>query len=586
MAKKDHQSRGKQEGGAFVTSDPRFSQVYSDPRFRAPKNKDLKIQLDDRFNKDELKLGHSSAKVDRYGRRIREEDDENKDVFDKLYETKEKEESEEEDDSIMARARGLVESGESSSESSSDEEVDEEVSEEVEEIVQQEEEVPEGEPTRRIAAVNLDWDHVTSKDLFATFSGFVPVGGKILNVSIYPSEYGKMKMQEEEVEGPPKEFFKRNEDVAEDDDEDDDDEEIDIKKAAKELYTEDEGVDYNSKALRKYQLQRLRYYYAIVTCDNVETARAIYDSCDGAEYESTANMFDLRYVPEGMEFDDSKPRDWCDKVPAGYKPINFATEALRSSKVKLSWDETPVQRVEVTTRAFSQKEIDDMDFKAYLASDSSEGEGEEDEEGKKEEYRNLLKKSAEGIFNADEDDVDMEVTFTPGLSGENKQKEKEEEAEEESTIDKYRNREKERKKRRKEKIKEMKKEERREGRREAKGSKREDRVQNVDNNEDDDDSHHFKMKDILKAEKLQSKKKKSKKQKRQEKEIGEIDEEIKIDEGDSRFDEIFKDHQFAIDPTNPEFKKTRVMKQLLKEGNKRVREEGKKKHRGSKRTRR
>lgn len=616
----------KKSSNEFETSDPRFAQIYSDPRFRAPKSRDLKVQLDDRFTKEDLKLGRSSAKVDKYGRAISELADEEKDetqAFDKLYTTGdieqtksnndvEKDESEQEDEAdIMARARGLVSAEESSesesNESDSDEEIVESNEKDVFDEVEEEESIPEGEPTKRIAAVNLDWDHITSKDLFATFSGFVPAGGKIINVSIYPSEYGKMKMQEEETQGPSKEIFKQekkksstngNKKESDDDDEDEndtDDGELDIRKAAKELYTEDEGLDYNSKALRKYQLQRLRYFYAVVVCDSVETARSIYTNCDGTEYESTANTFDLRYVPEGMKFTESKPRDSCNKVPIGYQPTDFATDALRSSKVKLTWDETPAQRVELTTRAFSQKEIDDMDFQAYLASDSSDSEDEATKvKDLKDKFKKLLHNGETDAFGKDKDsdasDIDMEVTFTPGLSGD-KVNTGEEKGKEETTIEKYRSKEKERKKKRKEKIKELKRKERDE--RKNKHSKKSNEYGKEESNEngldtvaeEDEDRHHFKMKDILKAEKLKHKKKKNRKQRKEEKERQNIDEDIKLDEGDTRFNEIFESHDYAIDPTNPEFKETSVMKKLIHQGRKRAKENELKKKGGKKHSR-
>lgn len=110
-------------------------------------------------------------------------------------------------------------------------------------------------------------------------------------------------------------------------------------------------------------MDRLRYYYAIVYCSDTTTSKAIYDNCDGTEYESTANMFDLRYVPDGMTFDDDV-RDECSILPKNYRPHQFSTDALQHSSVKLTWDETPADRVEVAKRAFTQKEIDDMDFKA------------------------------------------------------------------------------------------------------------------------------------------------------------------------------------------------------------------------------
>ena len=605
-----------------ITSDARFASVHNDPRFRMPHAKNLKVKVDERFSKKELNklnvgaTGHK-LKIDRYGRKVHNSQS-GKD-FDKYYEEA-KEASDEEDETVeqiekrlaeelkgkssesadendvmLDRARGeglgLDSSSDSDSDSSSDSDDSVDLEDEESEVELDEGKPEEGEPSSAFAVVNMDWDNVRAVDLMATFVSFVPRGGRIESITIYPSEFGKEQMSKEETEGPPKDLFKSKKKLKakQADSDSESDIEVDVnnpetlKRAAEKLYVEDDGeVDYDSKALRRYQLQRLRYYYAVVRCDSIATAKAIYDNCDGSEFESTANIFDLRYVPEGMDFDDGDAKDTCTKIPALYKPDStFVTDALQHSKVRLTWDETPKERLTLASKAFLQKEIDEMDFKAYLASDSDD-EGED-----KHKYQSLLggkfgSKNQDGGDSDDENkDVDMEITFNPGLDVEKAQRE-EKEAQEESTIAAYKRKEKERRKKRLEKLKLLLAEDEKEtayGDKKTKEKKKFvpevdpkaaaelELVMMKDNGEEGDAEKHFSMKDVLKAEKNKKRKNKGKKR-------GNTDEEL-VQDGfvanldDSRFNEIFENHDFAIDPTSSEFKKTETMKQILNERTKR-----------------
>lgn len=587
-------SSGNSNGQDKQSSDPRFARVYNDPKFKKVRSKDLKIKLDSRFSKKDLEIKKKS-KVDKYGRRLGSEgNSKDKADFDKYYE-KEENASDDEDASaegdvanetpIIDRARGevpddYVSSSDDYTSSDSESSGESDLESEGESEIEIETTKPEaGEPSKTLAVVNLDWDHVKSDDLFITFSGFVPKGGKIERIAIYPSEFGKERMEREEVEGPPKELFqkKKGKKSSTPDVEEDDEDDIGVK----DLYEEgDADKDFDRKALRQYQLERLRYYYAVVYCNNVATASSIYQNCDGTEYESTANMFDLRFVPDGMTFDDAA-RDECNNMPKNYKPLQFSTDALQHSNVKLTWDETPADRIAISKRAFSQKEIEDMDFKAYLASDS-DGEEEEVDQSAKNKLLSLVGKNF-GPASADKEEgegegVDMEITFTPGLEGDG---DEEEAGKEESTIEKVRRKEKERRKARKDKLKQLKKntaEEKKEKLRSLKHGKNKSEVgdeksraelellmmEDGDSNEKSiNKDAHFNMNEILRSEK-----EKGKKSKFQNKDKI-VEDRFEADLNDPRFKEMFEDKDFAIDPSRPEFKETKTTKKMLQERNKR-----------------
>ena len=361
---------------------------------------------------------------------------------------------------------------ESSSDESSSDDDDAEVEEQAE-LAGDDNAVPTGDISARLAAVNMDWDNIRATDIMAVANSFVPADGRILNVVIYPSEFGMERLQREEIEGPPRAIFastankdEKNLTTLDSSPEPSDSE--DEERTRADLQGDETGEEFDSTALRSYQLDRLRYYYAVITCSSANVAKAIYDNLDGREYLTSANFFDLRFVPDGTDFDQDA-HDECTRLPDGYKPNEFTTGALTHSKVKLTWDADDTTRQEVQKRAFSRKEIDENELQAYLGTDSSSSE-DEIETAKADKAASLRKALGLGISGKaskskpkasakrDRDfpkpDSEMQITFTGGLLND-KSKESVFENDiplQETTLEKYTRKEKERKLRRKEKY--------------------------------------------------------------------------------------------------------------------------------------
>ncbi|KAL9628045.1 MAG: hypothetical protein Q9164_007411, partial [Protoblastenia rupestris] len=642
------------------------------------------------------------AKVDRYGRRLPGGRRTELEKFYRMDGQKERK-GEEEEGRIEREVRGNDpgveiagqeeeedEEEETSSSSSDEESLDEqEDEEEVFGMLEQqeggEEGIPTGEVSARLAVVNLDWDNIRAVDLMAVFSSFVPGSGRILRISVYPSEFGRERMEREEMEGPPREIFgggeRRDGEVgngglSEEDhgEEDGGEEEVDDEDIKRSILKEDPGNEFNSAKLRRYQLERLRYYYAVITCSSTSTASAIYDAVDGTEYLTTANFFDLRYIPDSTDFAEDKPRDECERIPDGYRPNEFVTDALQHSKVRLTWDADDGSRKEAQKRAFagSRADLDENDLKAYLGSESSEDEAPEPvivdasndtpqdtvdqskpapavtslskKEVERQKMRALLGLAAEPIPKKSKAEKavpvvgDMQITFSTNLTSEKKGSVFENTPEEaqETTVEKYVRKEKERKARRKDKLKASRngtdapaaepsketeekseadddpgvpnkdlgfsdpffaitpenptstsrlkaekraKRKQREAEEAAEAFKRAELellMTNDENNNNKEQTTHFDIKALARAQKALSKtnNNNSKSKLKAKKRLSERDKQalemqgkdvFEMDVRDERFRDVFEIAEFAIDPSHARFLGTEGMRKLLEE---------------------
>lgn len=457
--------------------------------------------------------------------------------------------------------------------------------------------------TPRLAICNMDWDRIRAVDLMILFNSFLPPGGLIQSIIIYPSEFGLQRMKEEEIKGPT-ELVKNasnNEDI--------DDKE--------------EGSKFHMEKLRQYQLNRLKYYYAIMTCDSENTANKIYTECDGMEYESTATKIDLRFIPDDMTF-DVEPKEICDKLPdlTKYKPRFFTTTALQQAKVDLTWDETNPERLELTTKLKKGKidEITDADLQNYLASSTDEEENaeekeideieENDNENSIEKYKSLLQEIEEKERNKKNRDIEMEITWGIDLKNKTEKlvKKKIAENEEKTPFQQYLDKVKEKKKeKRLVKKKELDKNDEEEDsdvpsdidmndpyfaeefqsdefKHKKKHNKKqkheimteEDKQKQAELellllNENENGKQHFSLKKLQESENQSKRKRKMKKNK------ANIDEDFKdnfqVNVDDDRFSALFTSHHYNIDPTDPHYKKTKAIEKLIEEKIKRRNEE-------------
>ncbi|KAF5390243.1 hypothetical protein D9757_002977 [Collybiopsis confluens] len=615
-------------------SDPRFARLKSDPRFRRPKQQQSKVVVDDRFKSvfAKSKKGKNRGRVDKFGRPLSENHDQEnlkrfyrigKEAGDDiptvpdyargeiLLESSDEAESEQEEDSDV---EGFVTIGLDTTRSipargnQDDIDLDENNFDDLDAQAAAYSEsnseplpVTEVDRTNRLAVVNLDWDHVRAVHLYKICSSLVSpaapttsssktpshttqrdttvkggpssiVRGRIISVKIYPSQFGKERLAIEEREGPPPQIFKSRQ------------MEEDAEVTEQNVIRVSDENDFDEDALRKYQLDRLRYCYAIITCDTVDAASHIYDELEGTELERSANVFDLSFVPNGMTFDEVPRDEATEDKGASYRSIEFVTDALRHSKVKLTWDDDDPSRNQLTRRKISRKELDEADFRAYLASSSSEAEPADEGQRKsisREKLRSLLLGGGNDLpegwndgneNGGDNSDVDMEVTFTPGLSASK-------DDQDETTLEKYQRKMKEKRKIKKENIKSV---------HDHEGiANSDDFFTTVSNDEgahgresspaqmatrdnssvaippNNTEPQHFSLKSVLKAEKLNGKKLKRKGSKKNKLEETEVQEDFSIDVDDERFKAIHDDHDFAIDPSNPRYTKTKAMKTLL-----------------------
>ncbi|KAL3128084.1 Vir-like protein [Cryptosporidium hominis] len=470
----------------------------------------------------------------------------------------------------------------------------------------------EGSETNRLALMGLDWDNITADDIYVVLSSFLfsstsinpgQSNSKLKKISIYPSKYGKERMEYESVNGP---MIGNEENVC--------------GKEIKSLELSNEIGEEDYEAIRKYQVEKSLYYFAVVECDCVETAIKLYDELDGMEAEFCIDSLEIRFIPDDIVDFQFEPISESVSIPIKYKQPECFTSALRHSKPALTWDDTPIERVKFLRKKFTPEELLNNDFDAYLGSSSDEDEfskegaslslnnefpdfssgmreillGDAKEIFDEEINQNKLDSASEAslltnndineLFNSKGKDYSqVEIEFNPDLEdlsmdliAKGKQKWEDASTSDEiqkqitpwqAYLEKRKQKRKERKIQLRERIKEQKlQREKGVTNKPIKNVYLDNSAQNNEDTYSSDDDRHFDMKKISlierSGEKIKSKRRKelianALKESTQNNFLGAIN--------DPRISKIFTDADFAIDPTNPIYKPTEFNKKLLLE---------------------
>ena len=326
--------------------------------------------------------------------------------------------------------------------------------------------------------------------------------------------------------------------------------------------------------------------------------------------------------------------------------MTCGVQALRNSKVKLTWDADDPQRAKLTRAAYGldskakkgkskAAEDDAVDYAALLASDS------DDDAERRGRVRAAFGLSAEMDDNESgseaADDDGMQITFTPALAGDIGSDAEAAGQDDETSLQTYERKERDRRERKKAQRKAEKRKQTNgrlviddaddsdpdeaydanrmfedvqgagsdadsdaadaffdadepvaTDRKATKAAKQAEKQQADDEaarlsllvRDDDDGSgdegRHFDMHAILRAEKISGKPKKALKKGKDRRKHEEakvyLDKEqdrFEVDTKDERFSKLHEDHEFALDPSNPKYLKTKNMKRLLDESRKR-----------------
>ncbi|MES1921618.1 pre-rRNA-processing protein esf1, partial [Bonamia ostreae] len=265
---------------------------------------------------------------------------------------------------------------------------------------------------------------------------------------------------------------------------------------------------------------------------------------------------------ENQNFEDIKERDKAFKIPNDYKAPTFFQSALSHSNTKFTWDMNDPKR-DYLLRANSNNDPKIEDYAEFLGSSEENDFLDETINGelknnktKNEDFLNDDTKSREKLLSLiknlknKKETEEVVVKFQTGFDDKSENENRNDfESAEEKTNQLLENKKKLKKRKRVNAIRKREKKIENEKIKESKGF------------------NLIKEKKKAKNSKTDSKNRPSKNEKSIENSSKSIKNNFEIDLKDKRFEALKKDSNFSIDPSNPQFKKTDQMKNLIRKMN-------------------
>ena len=458
-----------------------------------------------------------------------------------------------------------------------------------------------------LAVMNMDWSNVRAVDIFAIVSSFV-VPGSVKSVQVYASDFGIQRMEKEERFGPSGLWKTKKQDAHDEAEKHDRNEPSD-----QNLDCDLLDSDFDAEKLREYEALRMKYFFAIVEMTSPSHADTVYKEVDGMEFEHSSAALDVRTIPmeEHTNVIRDRPlRDEASSIPSNYEPPDFIVTALQQTNVQCTWEAGDRDRERALTKYVSGQDWRDIaesdDIKAYLASDVSSDE--EDGDGKTSQMRRMLgldsdAESAEKdetveqlTSNDDDDDRDEFLTFhqtdkgkqVSYVPGEIKLADKirstiakkKTGSTEPTPWEQYLEKKKQKKKERKAAARAKREEinvsrrQRRDSKDESPKKKRSDQMEAelellVANAAGDDEvTRDFDMRGLQRVEQNKSKKLKGARKRKEEAIAANlVGAGFQINMQDDRFKAVLDgtDDRFGIDRTDPQYKETPAMREIMAE---------------------